>query len=264
MRFVDHAIKLVAAGEAVAEQLGRRELLVGVVGLQDPAAAAQRHAVHRVVRVAQREHLAAGQRVDAGEDGGHHQAVGAHLHGVREPGRGQSPHLPWRHSARRGQQLATYLARPVDADAVEVALQAAVPQRVEIHHLVLLIPPHLPVHHLPVARGERHPRHYPRTQVRRVARPGPGGRGHAGHHQVEVAVARLLAGPEELDLAGVWVRQELEDVVDADPPLGLLAGDHLDGGGGRLGPGRPAVARGARPVALEAGAEFGQGAALEL
>ena len=32
-------------------------------------------------------------------------------------------------------------------------------------------------------------------------------------------------------LAWLRVGEELEDVMDADPPLGLLGGDHLDGGG---------------------------------
>ena len=43
-----------------------------------------------------------------------------------------------------------------------------------------------------------------------------------------MAEASLLAGPEKLDLAGLGVGEELEDVVDTDPPLRLLRGDHLD------------------------------------
>ena len=60
---VDHAVHLLPAGDGVAEELGRGEVLVGARRLQDPAVAAEADPVHRVVRVGDGEHLDAGELV---------------------------------------------------------------------------------------------------------------------------------------------------------------------------------------------------------
>ena len=46
---------------------------------------------------------------------------------------------------KRNMKLSSHLSRPVDADTVEVLLQAAVLEGVEVDNLVTLIPPDLPL-----------------------------------------------------------------------------------------------------------------------
>ena len=69
----------------------------------------------------------------------------------------------------------------------------------EVNHLVLFIPPDLPVDDLPVPLGQGRPADYSWTE--RAVR-GPVSTGdYTGHHQVEMTVASLLTSPQQLDLS---------------------------------------------------------------
>ena len=76
-----------------------------------------------------------------------------------------------------------------------MALEATVPQAMEVDHLVGVVPPHLSVDHFPVPRSESCPANYPRAEhaVRTV--------GHnACDYKVEMTIAGFLACPQELKL----------------------------------------------------------------